>query len=278
MKCYYFIPVICILLFFSQYIQAQKFAYKNADVYLLHNDFTPAKNFNDAACILQIIKYSDTNYTCRFYNKFGPMIKQETFFDSGLSISNGWFMWYGNNGNLDSTTYIYRGHKIKSTYYDNNVKPVVYIKYKDDKMFEKRDYVQNIYIDSVGNSSNLTDVEKKENEGYERYLRDSSSSSSKNLSASSNANWSKYINKHLLVTDRFEGSMPPGHYRIIVSFLINTDGKIDEVQVLHSIEWSQDLEILKIFENGPHWQPATQNGKSVIYRQRQNFDFVIGNQ
>jgi protein TonB len=270
MKRYYLFLLTCILVFFSQSIQAQKFAYQKAGVYLLKNDFTEAKNLNNATYILQIIKYSDTNYTCRYYNKFGPMIKQEVFLDSNLSIPNGCFMWYDGSGNIDGIAHVYRGRKTDFTYYDDNIKPFVYIRYKDGKIFERRDYSLNIYTDSAGNTHNLAEMEERS----EKFIRDSIKDKTP---ANADNNWNNYLSKHLVLTNRFQQSMPPGHYRITVSFLIDTDGKVDEVMLYHSVEWSEDMEVFSLFENGPQWQPAVQNGKNVIYRQKEDLDFTIGN-
>jgi protein TonB len=269
MRNYYFIPAICILLFCSRHVHAQ-----NTGAFLLKNDFTATSNQNEAVYLLHVIKYDDTNYICRYYNKFGPMIKQEAFLDSNLSIPNGRFLWYDKNGNLDSAAQVYRGHKTEWTYYNDSIIPIIYIKYKNGNIFEKRDHLQNIYMDSVGNIRNLTDVEKEEHEKYEQYQKDSGKYQ---IPAGFNNNWNKYINKQLGVTNRFK-SMPAGQYYITVSFLITKEGKVDQVELLHSIEWSQDLEVLQIFEKSPPWQPAVQNGKNVIYRQRQNLGFTIGEQ
>jgi hypothetical protein len=46
--------------------------------------FTNAKKIDDAIYLLQVIKHSDTEYVCRYYNKFGPMVRQETFLDSAF--------------------------------------------------------------------------------------------------------------------------------------------------------------------------------------------------
>jgi hypothetical protein len=121
------------MLCWLQCIQIQEFAYKRASVYLLKKDFTEAKNLDKATYLLQIIKYSNTNYSCRYYNKFGPMMKQEVFLDSSLSIPNGWFLWYDNNGNLDSLAHVYRGHKTEWTYYSDSIQSLVHIKYKNGR-------------------------------------------------------------------------------------------------------------------------------------------------
>ena len=69
--------------------------------------------------------------------------------------------------------------------------------------------------------------------------------------------------------------MREGSYEVVASFLITKEGKVDEVILMRSCEWSADLEVLKIFEDSPLWQPATQNGNKVIYRQKESFTFSV---
>jgi hypothetical protein len=152
MKCLPFI--FCNLLFFSFFpcVNAQNYAYTKAKVSLLKYDFTKARNFNDATYLLQVVKRSDTEYVCRYYNKSGPMLKQESFLDAGLSIPNGSFLWYGVRGTLDSEALVYRGMKTSFTAFDDSFKTTVYIKYRNGSVYEKRDYITNRYTDSTGNT------------------------------------------------------------------------------------------------------------------------------
>jgi len=50
------------------------------------------------------------------------MLKQETFFDSNLSMPNGIFSWYDVKGNIDSFTQVYKGRKTSYIFYDDNLK------------------------------------------------------------------------------------------------------------------------------------------------------------
>ena len=58
----------------------------------------------------------------------------------------------------------------------------------------------------------------------------------------------------------------------MVSFLVDTSGNIFEVQILNSEEVQRKLaaETVRVIKEGPKWLPATQNGKKVIYRQKQS--------
>jgi hypothetical protein len=89
------------------------------------------------------------------------MVKLESFLDSTLFIPNGRFAWYDSHGNIDSSAHVYRGHKASFASYDDSLKPLISVKYQDGNLFEKRDYVQNIYTDSTGNTSDLKEKKRR---------------------------------------------------------------------------------------------------------------------
>ena len=256
-----------------QVAAAQKYAYEKAEIYLLKSDFTSAKDINEASYILQISKYSDTAYICRYYNKFGPMLKQESFLDSNLSIPNGIFGWYDMKGNLDSMAKVYRVKKTSWAVYDDSLKTVLSVRTRNGNVFEKRDYLLNMYTDSAGNIRNLAEKEK---EDRDKYVNDSITKNQKEaIFPAGTKKWLRYISDHVFPPDRLVKSMPPGVYTVIVSFVVTKEGKVDEVYLVRSCEWSADLEVFKTIENSPPWQPAMQNGRNVTYRQKQNITFEV---
>jgi protein TonB len=273
MKCLPFVFYAILFFSFFQRATGQKYAYTKAEIYLLKNDFTNAKKTDDATYLLQVIRHSDTEYVCRYYNKFGPMLKQETFLDSGLSVPNGSFLWYGIRGILDSEAVVHRGRKTSFTAFDDSLKTTVYIEYRNGNVYEKRDHITNTYTDSTGNTYNLAEKEKAERDSLLKFKKAQADTSQ--IEAKFPGNWNKYIDKHLFVTDRFAQYHRDGTYQATVSFRVNKEGKVDQVQLLRSVEWSVDLEVFRIFENSPVWTPAVRFGKNVNYRQKQNLMFQI---
>jgi periplasmic protein TonB len=59
---------------------------------------------------------------------------------------------------------------------------------------------------------------------------------------------------------------------VIVSFLVDKEGNIQSVRVENPKEVHPRLaeESIRVIEQGPKWIPATQNGRNVIYRQKQS--------
>ena len=54
--------------------------------------------------------------------------------------------------------------------------------------------------------------------------------------------------------------------RVIVSFVVNTDGSIVDIEVIRSVEPSLDREAMRVVGTMPKWTPGKQRGKPVRVR------------
>lgn len=94
---------------------------QTSDQFMLYKkDWSLAADINSAAYFMHRVVDNDTTYTCRYYQKNGPLVKLETYYDSNLSIPNGLFAWYNYRGYLDSTGFVFRGKKDKTWRYGFN--------------------------------------------------------------------------------------------------------------------------------------------------------------
>lgn len=86
--------------------------------------------------------------------------------------------------------------------------------------------------------------------------------------------WKRYLERNL--NDRVveENGGPPGKYTVIVSFRVDKDGNITEVKAENNPGYGTADEAVRVIKKGPKWSPAQQNGRAVIYRQRQSVTFV----
>lgn len=88
--------------------------------------------------------------------------------------------------------------------------------------------------------------------------------------------WIKYLQKNLNADLGAEYLNPKKHkpvrQTVIVSFLVDKEGKITEVKVLNENEVHPKLaeEAIRVIKQGPDWIPAEQDGRKVIYRQKQS--------
>jgi TonB family protein len=54
--------------------------------------------------------------------------------------------------------------------------------------------------------------------------------------------------------------------RVLVNFVINTDGSIDEVKILRSVHPVLNEEAMRVIKEMPKWQPGMKDGKVVRVR------------
>ena len=72
-----------------------------------------------------------------------------------------------------------------------------------------------------------------------------------------------------------DNGAPPGNYTVVVSFLVDKEGNISEVKAENDPGYGTADEAVRVIQRGPKWKPAVQNGRNVIYRQRQSITFQV---
>jgi periplasmic protein TonB len=90
--------------------------------------------------------------------------------------------------------------------------------------------------------------------------------------------WRKYLERNLNNQTPADNGAAPGNYTVTVSFLVSKDGSISEVQALNDPGYGCAAEAVRVIKKGPAWKPAIQNGRNVIYRQKQNITFQVTEQ
>jgi protein TonB len=90
--------------------------------------------------------------------------------------------------------------------------------------------------------------------------------------------WQKYLERNLNSNVPVDNGAPPGNYTVIVSFLVDKGGNISEVQSLNDPGFGTAGEAVRVIKKGPAWTPAVQNGRNVIYRQKQSITFQVSEQ
>ena len=89
------------------------------------------------------------------------------------------------------------------------------------------------------------------------------------------AGWTKYLQKNLNSDLPVQNGAPAGKYTVIVSFIVAKDGSISDVVAENDPGYGTKAEAVRVIQKGPSWKPAVQNGKNVIYRQRQSIVFMV---
>ena len=65
--------------------------------------------------------------------------------------------------------------------------------------------------------------------------------------------------------------------RVIISFIVEKNGKISDVQVARSVHPSLDEEAARVVKMMPKWTPGIQNGKPVRVRFTLPVNFKLNN-
>jgi protein TonB len=87
--------------------------------------------------------------------------------------------------------------------------------------------------------------------------------------------WRKFLERNLNSQVPNDNGAPAGRYTVIVSFLVDKDGNISEVRAENDPGHGTAPEAVRAIKKGPKWIPAVQNGRNVIYRQRQSITFEV---
>ena len=269
---------LIVYLFLLAFISKSAISKQNEEgvFYLFKKDWSLAKDIKQAAYFMQLKHDNDSTYICRYYNKFSSMIRQESYLDSTFTIPNGRFCWYDQNGMLDSTGLVNRKRKTGAwKYYDDNGQLTVVIIYNNGHLVEKRDYLKKEFTDEKGNkipySINKDAVP-------DARIADSSTGEVlfKNISIGeedSNEQWKDYLKKAITVPERFINVYGNFWCNAVISFIINNEGKPDDIYLTHSCEWSADDEVLQAVKKSPPMRVAKKYENSVEYSLQQDVTF-----
>ena len=91
------------------------------------------------------------------------------------------------------------------------------------------------------------------------------------------AAWKKYLERNLRNQTPVDNGAPPGQYVVVVSFLVAKDGTTSEVKAISAPDpdYGTSAEAVRVIERSGKWNPAIQNGRSVIYREKQKVIFQV---
>lgn len=87
--------------------------------------------------------------------------------------------------------------------------------------------------------------------------------------------WRRFLERNLNKDIASENGAPAADYSVIVSFIVNKDGIISDVRAENDPGYGTKAEAIRVIQKGPRWTPAIQNGRNVIYRQKQKITFRV---
>jgi len=89
------------------------------------------------------------------------------------------------------------------------------------------------------------------------------------------AAWTKYLQRNLNTEIPAKNGAPPGKYTVIISFIVDKTGNLNNVKALTDPGYGTKEEAIRLIVKGPKWKPATQNGKNVKYLHTQSITFLV---
>ncbi len=86
--------------------------------------------------------------------------------------------------------------------------------------------------------------------------------------------WSRHLSENLTypTTARMKGIQGT----VLVSFIVNTDGTIEEIELVQGIGGGCDEEAIRIIKSSPPWTPGMIKGKAVRTRMKIPLSFKLG--
>lgn len=87
--------------------------------------------------------------------------------------------------------------------------------------------------------------------------------------------WTKFLERNLNSDIPGENGAPAANYTVTVSFIVDRFGNISDVKAENDPGYGTKAEAVRAILKSQKWIPAMQNGRNVVYRQRQNITFRV---
>lgn len=89
--------------------------------------------------------------------------------------------------------------------------------------------------------------------------------------------WKAFLEQNLKSTVPVKNGAPVGQYEIVVSFLVSKLGDVSEIKTVSKPEkdYGCAAEAERIIRTSGKWNPATIDGKAVVYREKQKIIFQV---
>lgn len=119
------------------------------------------------------------------------------------------------------------------------------------------------------NSAAVVEAPKVDEEDYDKEFK------SVQVEAKYPGDWRRFLERTLNNNAPIDNGAPPGTYTVTISFKVDKDGNLTEIEALNDPGYGTATEAVRAIKKSGKWTPAIQNGRNVIYRQKQNVTFVV---
>ena len=194
--------------------------------------------------------YQCTSYWANSGKLYATSIYSDTNFTKGIGIQK---RYYESGKMLDSIVFDDKG------------------RYKSfDEFTEEGKQKYHAFYDEKGHDIKAVEFDEKGNKkpGYITFQKQA-------MFPGGADGWVNYLQTHLKADVPTRKKAPVGNYTVMVSFLVDKQGKISEVKAETNPGYGTAEEAVRVIKNGPDWLPAIQNNHPVIYRQKQTITFQV---
>jgi TonB family protein len=254
--------VLLCLLYASRYAMAQE----QETITYLNKKGEEVKE-KKAEFLIQRLKKPSGGWEINTYEILGPRLtSRETSDQKGL-IKNGRFTSY-QNGEMDTTGF-----------FTDNLRDSVWIVYAHTGLHRlvKKLFYKNGELAGEKDSATLNREEKHRGDSI-KLAKSSDKDSALKVEIESyyrggDQGWQQFLAKNLHYPDRALNNGIQGI--VIVLFVVNKDGNVEDASITRSAEYSLDREALRIIRIADDWIPAVQNGRRVRSYKRQPLQFKL---
>ena len=222
--------------------------------YLWDAEWKNVQQVESASYFTRVRFIHDTCWLHDVYRIGGPLVSQEAYKDREGKLPHGRFVYMNSSGYVDSTGYINDG-LLDGTWYF----------YRDSgKVSMTKKYEKGLLISVRNVSDSSSENEKSKNDTVV---------SIESEFPGKQGSWAKYLTSNMrypqsAISKRLQG-------RVVIGFVVDTKGGIEEEFLLKSVEFTLDDEALRLIKQSPKWKPATQNGRLIKSYKAQPIDFRL---
>lgn len=90
--------------------------------------------------------------------------------------------------------------------------------------------------------------------------------------------WAKFLNQNIKREIPIEKGGPPGKYTVILSFIVDKEGRLSEIKAENNPGYGTAEESVRVMKLSPNWEPAKQNGETVIYKHKQSITYFVSDE
>ncbi|RYG24172.1 MAG: hypothetical protein EOO01_43645 [Chitinophagaceae bacterium] len=87
--------------------------------------------------------------------------------------------------------------------------------------------------------------------------------------------WQEFLKNNINLNVPMRNGAPAGVYRVLISFIVDKNGNIGEIQADSRHGYGMEEEVIRVLLKSGKWKPAQQGGKNVNAYRRQPITFVV---